>query len=76
MQVYQGMDIGTAKVTTEEMEGIPHYMIDILPPDASFSAYEFKKGRKYIKDITRRGKVPIIAGGTGLYIQSLIQLCF
>ena len=73
MQVYQGMDIGTAKVTTEEMEGIPHYMIDILPPDASFSAYEFKKrAEKYIKDITRRGKVPIIAGGTGLYIQSLL----
>ena len=73
MQVYQGMDIGTAKVTTEEMEGIPHYMIDILPPDASFSAYEFKKrAEKYIKDITGRGKVPIIAGGTGLYIQSLL----
>jgi len=53
MQVYQGMDIGTAKVTTEEMEGIPHYMIDILPPDASFSAYEFKKrAEKYIKDIS------------------------
>ena len=67
------MDIGTAKVTTEEMEGIPHYMIDILPPDASFSAYEFKtRAEKYIKDITGRGKVPIIAGGTGLYIQSLI----
>ena len=73
MQVYQGMDIGTAKVTTEEMEGIPHYMIDILPPDASFSAYEFKtRAEKYIKDITGRGKVPIIAGGTGLYIQSLL----
>ncbi len=51
MQVYQGMDIGTAKVTTEEMEGIPHYMIDILPPDASFSAYEFKKGQKNILKI-------------------------
>ena len=50
MQVYQGMDIGTAKVTTEEMEGIPHYMIDILPPDA-FSAYEFKKGQKNILKI-------------------------
>ena len=54
------------------MEGIPHYMIDILPPDA-FSAYEFKtRAEKYIKDITGRGKVPIIAGGTGLYIQSLL----
>ena len=68
------MDIGTAKVTTEEMEGIPHYMIDILPPDA-FSAYEFKtRAEKYIKDITGRGKVPIIAGGTGLYILSYITM--
>ena len=46
MQVYQGMDIGTAKVTTEEMEGIPHHMIDILPPDASFLHMNLKKGRK------------------------------
>ena len=57
------MDIGTAKVTTEEMEGIPHYMIDILPPDASFLHMNLKQGQKNIlKDITGRGKVPIIAG--------------
>ncbi|MBF2756663.1 MULTISPECIES: tRNA (adenosine(37)-N6)-dimethylallyltransferase MiaA [unclassified Staphylococcus] len=73
MQVYKQMDIGTAKVTNEEMDGIPHYMIDILNPDDSFSAYDFKQqAQNLIKDITTRGKVPIIAGGTGLYIQSLI----
>ncbi|MBL7573113.1 tRNA (adenosine(37)-N6)-dimethylallyltransferase MiaA [Staphylococcus saccharolyticus] len=74
MQVYKGMDIGTAKVTKEEMEGIPHHMIDILSPDESFSAYEFKKrAETCINDITQRGKVPIIVGGTGLYIQSLLH---
>ena len=51
MQVYQGMDIGTAKVTTEEMEGIPHYMIDILPPDASFLHMNLKQGQKNILKI-------------------------
>ncbi|MHD0397829.1 tRNA (adenosine(37)-N6)-dimethylallyltransferase MiaA [Staphylococcus simulans] len=73
MQVYKGMDIGTAKATPDEMQNIPHYLIDILNPDESFSAYDFKvRAEHLIKDITARGKVPIIAGGTGLYIQSLI----
>ncbi|WLD85382.1 tRNA (adenosine(37)-N6)-dimethylallyltransferase MiaA [Staphylococcus haemolyticus] len=73
MQVYNQMDIGTAKVTNEEMDGIPHYMIDILNPDDSFSVYDFKlRAQALIEDITSRGKIPIIAGGTGLYIQSLI----
>ena len=73
MQVYKGMDIGTAKVTPEEQAGIPHYMIDILNPDDNFSAFDFKKrAERYISDITSRGKIPIIVGGTGLYIQSLI----
>ena len=73
MQVYKQMDIGTAKVTDDEMDGVPHYMIDILNPDESFSAYDFKnRAEVLIEDITSRGKVPIIAGGTGLYIQSLI----
>ena len=72
MQVYKQMDIGTAKVTNEEMDGIPHYMIDILNPDDSFSVYDFKlRAQALIEDITSRGKIPI-AGGTGLYIQSLI----
>lgn len=73
MQVYKYMDIGTAKVTPEEMDGVPHHLIDILNPDDAFSAYKFKNlAEALIDDITRRGKIPIIAGGTGLYIQSLI----
>jgi tRNA dimethylallyltransferase len=74
MQVYRHMDIGTAKISSDEMEGIPHHMIDILNPDEAFSAYEFKsRAEKLITEITGRGKTPIIAGGTGLYIQSLIH---
>ncbi|MEJ7540883.1 tRNA (adenosine(37)-N6)-dimethylallyltransferase MiaA [Staphylococcus intermedius] len=73
MQVYQGMDIGTAKVSTDEMEGIPHHLIDILKPDETYSAYDFQQQAQHlITDITSRGKVPIIVGGTGLYIQSVI----
>ncbi|MEY8599391.1 tRNA (adenosine(37)-N6)-dimethylallyltransferase MiaA [Staphylococcus shinii] len=73
MQVYKQMDIGTAKITQDEMSGIPHHMIDILEPDENFSVYEFKnRAQRLIKEITARGHVPIIAGGTGLYIQSLI----
>lgn len=74
MQVYKQMDIGTAKITQDEMSGIPHHMLDILEPDENFSAYEFKnRAQRLIKEITARGHVPIIAGGTGLYIQSLIH---
>ncbi|WP_040513253.1 tRNA (adenosine(37)-N6)-dimethylallyltransferase MiaA [Gracilibacillus halophilus] len=73
MQVYRGMDIGTAKVTKEEMDGIPHYMIDIMDPHASFSVAEFQTQVKdYIHMIHQKGKVPIIVGGTGLYIQSIL----
>lgn len=73
MQVYQGMDIGTAKVTPDEMDGIPHHLIDILKPDETYSAYDFQQqAQQLITDITTCGKVPIIVGGTGLYIQSVI----
>lgn len=73
MQVYQGMDIGTAKVTPDEMDGIPHHLIDILKPVETYSAYDFQQqAQQLITDITTRGKVPIIVGGTGLYIQSVI----
>ncbi|PFE05256.1 tRNA dimethylallyltransferase [Bacillus cereus] len=73
MQIYRKMDIGTAKVTTEEMEGIPHYMIDIRNPEDSFSVAEFQElVRGHIREITERGKLPIIVGGTGLYIQSVL----
>ena len=72
MQVYRQMNIGTAKVTETEMEGIPHYLIDILNPMNHFLHTNLKRAEVLIEDITKRGKVPIIAGGTGLYIQSLI----
>ncbi|SHN17181.1 tRNA (adenosine(37)-N6)-dimethylallyltransferase MiaA [Gracilibacillus kekensis] len=73
MQVYQGLDIGTAKVTDEEKTGIPHYMIDILDPAQSFSVADFQKRvNQNIKTIAAKDKNPIIAGGTGLYIQSVL----
>ncbi|KKB38889.1 tRNA (adenosine(37)-N6)-dimethylallyltransferase MiaA [Bacillus thermotolerans] len=73
MQVYKGMDIGTAKITSEEMQDIPHHLIDIKEPDEAFSAAEFQQlVRKTITDITNRGALPIIVGGTGLYVQSVI----
>ncbi|MFC0043643.1 tRNA (adenosine(37)-N6)-dimethylallyltransferase MiaA [Metabacillus iocasae] len=73
MQIYRGMDIGTAKITEEEMEGIPHHLIDIKNPDESFSVAEFQTlVREKISQIHARGKVPMIVGGTGLYIQSVI----
>ncbi|MCW1242653.1 MULTISPECIES: tRNA (adenosine(37)-N6)-dimethylallyltransferase MiaA [Bacillus] len=73
MQIYRTMDIGTAKVTKEEMDGIPHYMVDIKNPEESFSVAEFQERvRKHIREIAERGKLPIIVGGTGLYIQSVL----
>lgn len=73
MQIYRGMDIGTAKITPEEMEGIHHHLIDIKDPDESFSTAEFQYlVRRKIEEISSRGKVPMIVGGTGLYIQSVI----
>ncbi|WP_410515167.1 tRNA (adenosine(37)-N6)-dimethylallyltransferase MiaA [Paenibacillus sp. BR2-3] len=72
MQVYRGMDIGTAKITPEEMQGIPHHLIDIHDPGYPYSTAEFQEqGRKAIEDIGDRGKLPFIVGGTGLYIESL-----
>lgn len=73
MQIYKGMDIGTAKITREEMEGVPHHLIDIKEPDESFSTAEFQElVREKISEISSRGKMPMIVGGTGLYIQSVI----
>ncbi|PKG23908.1 tRNA (adenosine(37)-N6)-dimethylallyltransferase MiaA [Niallia nealsonii] len=73
MQIYKGMDIGTAKISKEEMEGIPHHLIDIIDPDDSFSVAEFQKlVREKISEITKRGKTPFIVGGTGLYIQAVL----
>ena len=73
MQVYRGMDIGTAKIRPEEMRGVPHHLIDIIDPDKPFSVLEFKAlAKQCIDEITARGHVPIIAGGTGFYIQAVL----
>ena len=71
--IYKGMDIGTAKPTKEEMEGVPHWGIDLVEPGARFTVFDWKKyAEDKIKDIKARGKIPIIVGGTGLYIDALI----
>jgi len=73
MQIYKGMDIGTAKVTEEEKQGIPHHLIDILPPSENYSVAQFQHDvRAAIQSITAKGKLPILVGGTGLYIQSVL----
>lgn len=74
MQVYRGMDIGTAKPTVEEMHGIPHHMIDVVEPSDDFSVGKYvQMADKCVQDILRRGKTVILCGGTGLYAQSLIS---
>lgn len=73
MQVYKGMDIGTAKMAEDEMQGIPHHMIDIKKPSDTFSVADFKHTvEEKINAITERGRIPIIAGGSGLYIQAVL----
>ena len=73
MQLYRGMDVGTAKPTVEEMAGIPHHMIDILDPEQSYSCAEYATdARATIQDITSRGKLPILCGGTGLYLDGVL----
>ena len=73
MQIYKEMNIGTAKPTKEEMQGIKHYMIDIISPDERYSVADYKKqAKESIKEILSKGKVPIVVGGTGLYVDSLI----
>lgn len=73
MQVYKFMDIGTAKPNNDEMGGIKHFLIDEIEPSQDFSVAQYKeKATKYIDDVLSRGKIPIVVGGTGLYINSLI----
>ncbi len=73
MQVYRHMDIGTAKINKEQMNGVKHYLIDILDPQEEFNVVNFKTYAKAaIKDIYNKGKLPIIVGGTGFYIQALL----
>ncbi|AWP28255.1 tRNA (adenosine(37)-N6)-dimethylallyltransferase MiaA [Paenibacillus glucanolyticus] len=72
MQVYRGMDIGTAKISADEMEGIPHHLIDIHEPDHPYSVAEFQEqSRRLITEIAGRDKLPFIVGGTGLYVESV-----
>lgn len=73
MQVYRHMDIGSAKITQEEMAGVPHYLIDILEPDEEFHVVRFQSlAKEAIKTIYDKGRIPILAGGTGFYIQSVL----
>ena len=74
MQIYKGMDIASAKPTAEEMQGIPHHLIDFLDRDVTFSAADYVKlAKEKIDEVLSRGKLPIIVGGTGLYIDSLLE---
>ena len=73
MQIYKDMDIGTAKVTKEEMQGIKHYLVDFIEPTKRYTVSDFKKDSiSAIKKILSKGKTPIVVGGTGLYVNSLI----
>jgi tRNA dimethylallyltransferase len=73
LQVYKLMDIGTAKVTREEMDGVEHYLIDVLEPDEEFNAATFKRmANEAIEEIYAKGKIPVITGGTGFYIQAVL----
>jgi tRNA dimethylallyltransferase len=73
MQVYRHMDIGTAKITKDEMQGVPHHLIDCLEPDRDFNVFMFKElANAALEDIYSRGRHPVIAGGTGFYIQSVL----
>lgn len=73
MQIYKDMDIGTAKVTKEEMQGIKHYLVDCVLPNQRYTVSDFKKAAEdAIEEILSKGKVPIVVGGTGLYVNSLI----
>jgi tRNA dimethylallyltransferase len=73
-QVYKGLDIGAGKITKREMKGVPHYLLDVVSPKKTFSVADFQKlTYKHIDDILKRGKLPIICGGTGFYLQSIID---
>lgn len=73
MQIYQDMDIGTAKPTTEEMQGVVHHMIDVVNPKRSFSVSDYEKmALPIVETLLEKGKIPIICGGTGFYINSLL----
>lgn len=73
MQVYRGMDVGTAKIKAEEMNDIPHHLIDILEPNEPFSVADFQtQAKKAIRSVQDKGKIPFLAGGTGLYVNAVM----
>ena len=73
VQIFRGLDVGSAKVTEEEKQGIPHHLIDIKEPTETFTSFQFvEEMKKKITEITSRGKLPIVVGGTSLYVKSLI----
>ena len=74
MQIYRGMDIATAKPTAEELAAVPHHLIGFLPPEQSFSVADYvEAARRVIGEIHSRGKLPVVVGGTGLYVTSLLE---
>lgn len=74
MQIYKNLDVGTAKPSAEERQGIPHYLLDFLPPEIPYSVADFTAAADpLIRDITARGRLPLVVGGTGLYITSLLS---
>lgn len=73
MQVYRHMDIGSAKIRPEERKGIPHYLLDVLEPEEEFNVFRFQQmAREAVKEICAKGKIPLVTGGTGFYIQALL----
>jgi len=74
LQVYRGLDIGTAKTPAAERRGVPHHMLDLLPPTAIFSAGDYAQmARPVISEVCQRGRLPVLAGGTGFYLRSLLE---
>ena len=74
MQIYKGLDVGTAKATPEEMQGVPHHLMDFLPPEASFSVADYvSAANREARAVAARGRLPMLVGGTGLYIESFLN---
>ena len=77
LQVYRGLDIGSAKATAEERREVPHHLLDVVDPDQDFSAAEYaRRARAALADIAGRGRLPVVAGGTGLYLRALVDGLF
>src|SRR5699024_9465413 len=73
MQVYRHMDIGSAKITPEEMDGVSHYLVDVLDPEEEFSVVRFQQmAKEAAEEIYARGQIPLVVGGTGFYVQALL----